>query len=93
MPLFRRLPDPEALDAIMAKMQARGATRIKCGEFEVELDPGARPAGSEALATAARLMARPALTATEDAPAGSPTDDELLYGTDGFGLGVPRDAA
>jgi hypothetical protein len=90
MPLFGKLPDAEALDAVLAKCQARGVTRVRFGEFEVELDPSAARAGSERLVDAARRAARPALTATDDdAPSGRPSDDELLFGVDGYGLGAP----
>jgi hypothetical protein len=93
MALFRKLPDAEALDRLLAVAQDRGATRVRWGDFEVELDPHLRSRGSETLATAARMAARPALTATEAAGDPQPTDDELLYGVDGFGLGAPKGAS
>lgn len=93
MALFRkRLPDAEELDRLLAVAQDRGATRVRWGDFEVELDPNVRPRGSETLAEAARLAARPALTATETPGDPQPTDDELLYGVDGYGMGAPKGA-
>ncbi len=94
MPLFRRLPSAEELDRLLAVAQDRGATRLKCGDFEVELDPHVRRGGSEALVDAARRLARPALTASDEAaPSEKPTDDELLFGVDGYGLGAPKGAS
>ena len=43
MPLFRKLPDAEALDRLLAVAQDRGATRVRWGDFEVELDPHLGP--------------------------------------------------
>lgn len=89
MPLFRtRLTAAQELDAVLERLQARGVAKFKGLGLEVEFDERGQQAGSERLFEEAAMAARPALTQGRDKPSERlPTDDEMLYGVDGFGLG------
>lgn len=74
------------LDAFLAVLRARGVLEYQAGRVRVvfrESDETARTVPAlDAVATAAQLTA-PA-NERESRP---PTDDELLFGQDGYGLG------
>lgn len=79
----KRLPDPAELDALLKVCQAHGVTHIDvCGTLSVDLDHGSVVG---ALPKSEQLDEWVEATAKSTA---QPTDDELLYGREAYGIGV-----
>lgn len=86
MPLFRRLPDPVQLDAILAVLRARGVVELTIGELHVKFDDTQPAAFAGRLEEVGRRLQMP--DPGEPVADRQPTNDELLYGVDEYGLGT-----
>jgi hypothetical protein len=81
--LFRRFPDADELDLLLAVCRTRGVVELALGDLRVKFADDAPPA--PVLLGASDLPQAPELASGR--AGGQPTDDELLYGRDAYGIG------